>query len=316
MLFVFFLVYIPIQGQNTDKEIKKLSDKKQKLLLEIEAIRNKVDAIDIKIASLKPKKSTHIISDSSIYGFALDGCVLRRKPDALSDKLLSFKGRTKIKIIDFIPPKYYKVCSGSLCGYVFDFFIEENAKMKDLKNRKLKDEKLKKKETKEAIRINQDKINAITKRKRDSINKVSKERYELLEKERKIEFEKKKIIIADYRISINSANGVNFKILWGYFNKSKIIKYIYFTVVPYNDVGDIQTGEVRDHSSFTGQITGPIIAADRFFYSEWETAWYNNTITCLKITKVRVIYTDGTSYTYAKELPDILDSDFSNDCSY
>ena len=67
--------------------------------------------------------------------------------------------------------------------------------------------------------------------------------------------------------------------------------------------------------NITGKITGPILAENKFDTSLWENAWYNNTITCIKITKVKVIYTDDSTYTYVKELNKILDNRFTNKCN-
>ena len=66
---------------------------------------------------------------------------------------------------------------------------------------------------------------------------------------------------------------------------------------------------------FTGKITGPIKPKEYFESSYWETAWYNNTISCIKITKVNVQYMNGTSYTYVKELSRVLDPENNNDCN-
>ena len=110
------------------------------------------------------------------------------------------------------------------------------------------------------------------------------------------------------------ANGVSFVIKWLYTNPRKTIKYIYFTVVPYNSVGDIQKCEITGRSAFTGQETGPINFSTYFEVSYMENAWYNPTITCIKLIKVRVEYMDGSRYTYIRELPKILDKNFRNSC--
>jgi len=118
-----------------------------------------------------------------------------------------------------------------------------------------------------------------------------------------------------YVTNINSASGVNFKIELIYIDKSKTIKYIYFTVLPYNAVGDIVTCNIDEHSTFTGKVTGPIDAEENIKYYEWENAWYNNTVQCIKITKVKIIYLDGSSYTYVNELPKILNHKYINKCN-
>ena len=113
---------------------------------------------------------------------------------------------------------------------------------------------------------------------------------------------------------INSSDGVDLQVQAQYLKKSKTIKYLYFTVQPYNAVGDLVKCNIRDYSTFTGKITGPIIASYKDKFWNWEAAWYNNTVDCLKLIKVKVEYMDGTAYTYVKELPQIL-GDYNNDCS-
>ena len=127
----------------------------------------------------------------------------------------------------------------------------------------------------------------------------------------------KRIIIRGAGVSdINSANGVDFSIDWAYVDNTKDIKYIEFTVTPYNNVGDLQKCNISGHSNFTGKVTGPISANEKFDNSTWGTAWYNNTISCIKLNKVEVFYIDGSKYTYVKELPKILESNYQNTCSY
>ena len=113
---------------------------------------------------------------------------------------------------------------------------------------------------------------------------------------------------------VNSADGVDISLEWAYFDESKDIKYIYFTFVPYNNVGDQQSCRIRDYSRFRGLATGPISAENNFHTYSWETAWYNSTITCIKIIKVEIQYMDGSSYTYIKELSKIMNPDFKNVC--
>jgi len=123
------------------------------------------------------------------------------------------------------------------------------------------------------------------------------------------------LVIRNIKIEeINSANGVDFSIEWLNANAKKVIKYIYFFVIPYNRVGDIQTCEITGRSTFIGKVTGPIDSESAFNQSYWSTAWYNNTISCIKLTKVKVEYTDGSNYTYVNELPKIYDENFNNLC--
>ncbi len=112
-----------------------------------------------------------------------------------------------------------------------------------------------------------------------------------------------------------SADGVDFSIDIQYLKKDKTIKYLYFTVIPYNAVGDKVTSSINGTSEFTGKVTGPINALYEDYNWYWEAAWYNNTLECIKLIKLRVEYTDGSTYTYVNEIGKIL-GDYKNDCSF
>lgn len=115
---------------------------------------------------------------------------------------------------------------------------------------------------------------------------------------------------------INSASGVDFSLDWAFLDKGKTVKYLYISVLPYNSVGDQQRCNIGGYSLFEGKITGPISAETSLRQSTWKNAWYNNTIACLSIVKVKVEYMDGTSYTYINELPKILNPYLQNSCKY
>lgn len=97
--------------------------------------------------------------------------------------------------------------------------------------------------------------------------------------------------------SPNSAGGVDLFI--GYTNQSdKTIKYVTFTVVPYNAVGDKVYSEIGRHSTYRATDTGPWekgqgLAGNYSWY--WENAWYNWSISSVKMTDISIEYTDGTS---------------------
>ena len=117
----------------------------------------------------------------------------------------------------------------------------------------------------------------------------------------------KKINVFDISSSLpNSAGGVNLQIDFFYYDKEKEIKYIDFTVVPYNSVNDVSLCEIKRRSSAVLRITGPITSRAYPFSYNWETVWYNNTISYVKITKMKITYKDGSSYVYVKELNKVL----------
>ncbi len=94
----------------------------------------------------------------------------------------------------------------------------------------------------------------------------------------------------------NSAGGVDLYINWKNLS-DKIIKYAYFTVIPYNSVNDIVNCTIRHYSRFNAQDEGPYSKGQGTKGTEyyWENAWYNYSIKSVKLESVRIIYMDGTS---------------------
>src|ERR1035441_206544 len=90
-------------------------------------------------------------------------------------------------------------------------------------------------------------------------------------------------IIKYYTTEPNSAGGVSCNIVWKNIS-SKTIKYIHFTVTPYNAVGDAVTCSVRGYSETRVQDTGPFKPGKTYGYdNEWDNLWYNYTIKRMKI---------------------------------
>lgn len=99
----------------------------------------------------------------------------------------------------------------------------------------------------------------------------------------------------------NSADGVNFRAQFR--NQSgKTVKYIEFTVAARNRVGDLAVDSIRRHTETVLDFTGPLEhgkSAGRPFPVQWASVWYNSTISCAMIRKVKVIYMDSTSVEFA-----------------
>ncbi|KAA3631779.1 MAG: hypothetical protein DWQ02_15880 [Bacteroidetes bacterium] len=110
------------------------------------------------------------------------------------------------------------------------------------------------------------------------------------------------------------SSGVELSIEWAFLDTTRTIQDIFFTVGSYDDNGDLQRCNHSGRSSFTGKISGPIRARKRFLNSNWNTAWFNENITCLKLLKVKVFYTDGSRMDYKNELSEIMNADFVNSC--
>ena len=94
----------------------------------------------------------------------------------------------------------------------------------------------------------------------------------------------------------NSAGGVDV----GFAIKNlseKTIKYAIIYCVPYNSVGDSVacsiTGKVEDGVKYTG----PLAQNQTAYNKLWSNAWYNYSISTVRLSKVEILYMDDTSET-------------------
>lgn len=94
----------------------------------------------------------------------------------------------------------------------------------------------------------------------------------------------------------NSAGG--YTVRWDFKNVTgKTIKYASFWFTPYNAVNDVVSCSVRGRSTDGVKYTGPLEDGAIHTGSYWENAWYNSTISTVRLTKVFIQYMDGTEET-------------------
>lgn len=96
---------------------------------------------------------------------------------------------------------------------------------------------------------------------------------------------------------------------------NKTIKYVDFWVKPYNAVGDVQYDSITKRATMQVVDTGPI-APNGVSGGVSTPLWYNHSITCLVIVKLRIRYVDGTSKTYTgnKGIKELMLRNVTNSC--
>jgi hypothetical protein len=101
-------------------------------------------------------------------------------------------------------------------------------------------------------------------------------------------------IINYYTSKPNSAGGVDCNIIWKN-NSDKTVKYIHFSVAPFNSVDDMVESEIGGTTYQKITVTGPIKPNTTHGYGTyWECIWYNSTISYMKITGIKIEYMDGS----------------------
>ncbi len=127
------------------------------------------------------------------------------------------------------------------------------------------------------------------------------------------------LVITNISVSYpNSAGGVDLYFV-GKNTSNKTIKYINFNVIAYNAVGDQVRGTIRGSSMRSLKKTGPI-APNQFTSTStasWANAWYNYSIRCARVSRVKITYMDGTAKTYSSHasINQLLTPGVSNSCA-
>ena len=89
---------------------------------------------------------------------------------------------------------------------------------------------------------------------------------------------------------------------------SKTIKYLYWTGTAYNAVDDPAYCEIRRTATYTGKDVGPLEQGESGGGC-WECVVYNNSAEYVKLSKIQIVYMDGSSITIgAADIARIFDA--------
>ena len=261
-------------------QLDSLKQQKRTHVEELEKVNSKIDSLENLIEYHKTNKNKnriYIVSEYNDYGYS--------EKSLMSQKMFPIKKDERIEVIDVLDI-WYKIKKDNKIGFgrKIDFFVNyEDGKLLDKIKQRNEDE---------------------------FVNKLANKYKYILIKSIKID-------------GPNSANGVGVTI--NLFNLcDKVIKYIYIYADAYNEVGDKVKCQIKRTSKASLKITGPLnkspsndINSSPFktFYS-WENLWYNSTISCVKFTKIKIKFIDGSEYVLIKELPNVFYENVSNNCSY
>lgn len=106
---------------------------------------------------------------------------------------------------------------------------------------------------------------------------------------------RKKLIDSSFSFSLNSAGGIKFNFSAENATR-KEIKYIRFDVELRNAVGDLVKDEIKNTTSVSVEIVGPVKKWDRVSMSN-EIIGYCDTCARIDIDDITIVYMDGTSET-------------------
>ncbi len=118
-----------------------------------------------------------------------------------------------------------------------------------------------------------------------------------------------------YASGPNSAGGVDTHAK--FINTSnKSLKYVVFTVVPYNAVGDVAPSEIGRKTSARLKDTGPIGPGSGNGSGYWKNTWYNHSIRCIELVGVEITYMDGNTDSFiGDEIVRMMSTGTTNTCS-
>ncbi|WP_165750430.1 hypothetical protein [Cellulophaga sp. Z1A5H] len=124
-LIILLLSCIITNAQSGDDKIALLENQKKKIELEVKNLTDSIARIDLKITQIKSKEILSKVNDSSITVIARKGTKLKKDSFVYADIITTFEEDKEVIILDF-RDDYFKVCQGSLCGYVHSLWIKRN----------------------------------------------------------------------------------------------------------------------------------------------------------------------------------------------
>ncbi|HIF93546.1 MAG TPA: hypothetical protein EYQ60_10545 [Myxococcales bacterium] len=105
----------------------------------------------------------------------------------------------------------------------------------------------------------------------------------------------------------NSAGGVGLRIHFTN-TSNRTLKYIVFSVEPYNKVGDIAPSEIGGKTLAHLQSIGPIISGEyrgdydfgfiAYRAPTWLNVWYNHSIYCINLIGIDITYMGGETVSF------------------
>lgn len=106
--------------------------------------------------------------------------------------------------------------------------------------------------------------------------------------------------------SVNSAGGVTIDFNIKFIKIDKLVKYLYFTVIGYNRVGDVVYDSISGNSKHTFRHTGWLPAKyDDTVYTEaycgWSNCWYNYDTAYIKLVELKIVWEDNTETKIIKQ---------------
>ena len=113
------------------------------------------------------------------------------------------------------------------------------------------------------------------------------------------------LVIPNNTISVGYFGACEYLMSFINMSANKTIKYLTWSGVVKNAVGDYISCEVRHTSSFSGKYTGPCgpLSSDS---AEWSGVLFNTSADMMVLTSVKIIYTDGSSVTIGRKSLDYL----------
>lgn len=219
-------------------------------------------------------QSDEILSDSSMFlGITKQFSILQSEPNFAGATLKNLPGSTSVAVISYVKP-FWKVVRDSAIGYINEIHLNiQSDRQTYLKYKKTEGEDIR---TKSARLLDA----AIMNKEKDDLLKTLKS------------YEKKGFVVTSWSFSDHDKYGNALDASFEIFNPTKkTIKYVWFTLAAYNPVGDI-IGKPK-----TVNAVGPVKPYEGGSW-DFEYVFFSKIIDCMRISKVKIQYMDGTFREY------------------
>ena len=119
-LFLVLFLLVATQAFSQSASLEELKEKRQELHEEILVLQDSMRIVDKKIANLPIQNISQPIG-----AYAMQGAILRKKPNKRGEEIEVLKKKTNIQVIDTFR-SFYLVCISGNCGYIHKKDVRRN----------------------------------------------------------------------------------------------------------------------------------------------------------------------------------------------
>ncbi|MCH7784398.1 MAG: hypothetical protein IIB06_03130 [Bacteroidetes bacterium] len=200
------LIFSSLMSFAQQNEISDLENKKKEILSQIKILNDSIKKIELQINAIKLKEIQKMISNSTLKAIVLKGAKLKKTASPWGELITSLSEDKEVIILDY-NDSYFRVCVGSICGFMSDVWIKKDDKIYKFIRLKEAEDAVERELKRELKRLEREQRDSIVKaieyerKRKDSLKEI-----ERINKNKKIRLENIKLEEERRKEYINDCN--------------------------------------------------------------------------------------------------------------